>query len=78
MRDQNETNQTQSRLLTLKAAARFLSRSVDSLRRLIYAGQIPVVRSPLRGSKEWIDRGDLEQWIRENKRSYNTPPRKDN
>ena len=57
------------RLLTLKATAEYLGLKVWSLRTRIWAGEIPIVR--FRGGRKiFIDRQDLEEFIRKNKETY--------
>lgn len=72
------TDKIEPRLVTLVQAADILNRSLDSVRRMIYAGELPVVRADRRGSKQWLDRQDLEEWIQKNKRFYTPPPSKSN
>ena len=72
------TDKIEPRLVTLAQAADILNRSLDSVRRMIYAGELPVVRADRRGSKQWLDRQDLEEWIQKNKRFYTPPPSKSN
>ena len=55
------------RLLPLKDAAAWLGLTVWAMRERIWAGQIPVVQFP-GGRKQYIDRLDLESFIRSNKR----------
>ena len=52
------------RLLDLKATAALLGRSVYSVRELIWARQLPVVRT---GRKIWVDIADIDRFIEENK-----------
>ncbi len=58
------------RLYTLKEAAEYLGRSEWSMRELIWAGRIPVVRSE-GGRKIFIDIEDLNHLIDQNKSIYN-------
>jgi excisionase family DNA binding protein len=52
--------QGQKRLFTLKEAAQYLGRSVWSMRELIWAGVIPVVRQE-GGRKIYLDKIDLDR-----------------
>lgn len=54
----------EKRLFTLEEAAFYMARSIYSIRTLIWAGQIPIVKN---GKKQWIDRCDLETFIEKNK-----------
>ncbi len=56
------TNPVRPRLLTLKQAAKYLGRGVDSMRQLIYQRAFPVVQLGER-SKLWLDIHDLDRWI---------------
>ncbi len=58
----------EKRLFTLKEAGIYLGRGIDSLRELIYAGELPVVQRGERG-KQWLDIQDLDNWIEYNKHS---------
>ena len=55
------------RLCNLKEASAYLGRSVWSVRELIWAGKIPVVRD---GRKIFIDIIDLEKYVENNKSTY--------
>jgi len=57
------------RLFTLKEAANYLGRSVWSIRELIWAGEIPVVR-PHGSRKIYVDIVDLDRFIDSNKEHY--------
>ena len=54
------------RLYTLKEAAEYLGRSVWSVRELIWAGKIPVVRGD-GDRKIFLDIHDIEEYINRNK-----------
>ncbi len=54
------------RLYTLKEAAYYLGLKVWSMRELIWAGEIPVVRRD-GGRKIYLDRFDLDGYIEKNK-----------
>lgn len=58
---------TNPRLLTMKAAAEWLGLTVWAMRERVWAGQLPIVQFP-GGRKQYIDREDLEEFIRKNKR----------
>jgi excisionase family DNA binding protein len=60
------------RLLTLKEAAAYLGRSVDSMRELIYSRSLPVIQLGER-SKVWIDIIDLDAWIEQQKKPLGMP-----
>ena len=57
------------RLYTLKEAAEYLGRSEWSMRSLIWAGSIPVVKTD-RGRKIFVDIEDLDDFISQNKSIY--------
>ena len=57
------------RLYTLKEAAGYLGRSVWSMREIIWAGEIPVVRQN-GGRKIYLDVLDLNVFIDKNKGQY--------
>ena len=57
------------RLYTLKEAARYLGRSDWSMRELIWAGKIPVVRGD-GDRKIFLDIKDIDQYIERNKSIY--------
>ncbi len=59
----------QKRLFTLKEAAAYLGRSEWSMRELIWAGAIPVVK-PEGSRKIFIDVQDLNEFIDRNKTVY--------
>jgi len=52
------------RLYTLAEAGGYLGRSVYSVRTLIWAGKIPIVKD---GKKQWVDIVDLDLFIERNK-----------
>ncbi|UCG14967.1 MAG: helix-turn-helix domain-containing protein [Deltaproteobacteria bacterium] len=54
------------RLLSIPSAAEWLGIGQWSLREHIWAGRIPVVR-PTPNGKMWLDRQDLERFIKDNK-----------
>ncbi len=56
----------EKRLYTIKESALYLGRGLDSMRELIYAGELPVVQKGERG-KCWLDVYDLDSWIEKNK-----------
>jgi excisionase family DNA binding protein len=54
-------NQSQNpRLLSVAAAANYISRTPNALRHLIANGTIPSIRE---GSRVHLDRADLDRWI---------------
>jgi excisionase family DNA binding protein len=57
------------RLFTLKEAANYLGRSEWSMRELIWAGHIPVVRSE-GARKIFVDIVDLNEFISQSKSFY--------
>jgi excisionase family DNA binding protein len=57
------------RLYTLKEGAYYLGLSVWSMRELIWAGEIPVVRRD-GGRKIYLDKYDLDRHIEKNKSTY--------
>lgn len=67
MKSNSATKDLQKRLLTVKEAAVYLCRSVDSVRELIWAGKLPHVRFDRRIH---IDIFDLEKFVEENKISF--------
>lgn len=54
------------RLLTLKAAAGYLSIGIWKLRRLIWAGELPSVQDG-KGGRVLVDRVDLDKWVEAHK-----------
>ena len=58
-------------LYTIKEAAVFLGRSPWSVRELIWAGHLPVVRKRERG-KQWIRRSSLDSFVQQFER-FETP-----
>lgn len=63
------SNPKQKRLYTLKEAAEYLGRSRWGMRKLIWAGRIPVVRTE-GGRKIFLDIEDLNDFINQNKSIY--------
>lgn len=55
------------RLLSIKEASAYLGRSVPSLRALIWAGNLPIVRVDRRIH---LDLFDLEKWIEQHKTRF--------
>ena len=62
-------NPLHKRLYTLKEAAEYLGRSEWSMRELIWARKIPVVRED-GGRKIYLDVSDLDRFIEQNKVTY--------
>ncbi len=63
----NKNNQTDVRLLDLRAASRRISISYWTLRGMILRGDIPFIRA---GRKILIDAQDLDEWIEEHKEQW--------
>ena len=57
------------RLFPLKEAAIYLGRSVYSMRELVWAGEIPVVKVE-NARKIYLDIADLDHFIDKNKKVY--------
>lgn len=55
------------RLLTVKETAIYLGRSVPSIRELIWAGKLTIVRE---GRRMHCDIYDLDKWIEKHKTQY--------
>jgi hypothetical protein len=64
---QGITNPLPQRLFSLKEASTFLGRTLWSMRELIWAGKIPIVRD---GKRIFVDVVDLENYITKNKTTY--------
>jgi len=64
------TNPLAKRLYTLKEAAEYLGRSEWSMRELVWARKIPVVRQE-GGRKIFVDILDLMEFVEKNKSTYN-------
>jgi len=62
-----DTVQLQPRLLTIEQAATYLGRTPEATQHLASAGKIPTVRADRR---VFIDRLDLDEWIRDNKTGW--------
>jgi len=62
-------NPLRKRLYTLKEAGEYLGRSAWSMRELIWAGKIPVVRGE-GARKIFLDIEDLNKFINQNKSVY--------
>lgn len=56
--------QETGRLMTVKAAAVYLGRSVSAVEKLVYRKEIPVVRI---GRRVHLDRVELDKWIEQNR-----------
>jgi excisionase family DNA binding protein len=66
-REQGMSNPLPKRLYTLNEAAKYLGRTLWSMRELVWAGKIPIVRD---GKRIFIDFNDLESYITKNKMTY--------
>jgi excisionase family DNA binding protein len=55
-----------ARLLSTACAARYLGMSVWTLRRMVFAGEIPAIR----GKHLKFDKRDLDLWIEANKEQF--------
>ena len=55
------------RLYTLPEAAKYLGRTLWSMRELVWAGRIPIVRE---GKRIFVDFNDLESYIAKNKMTF--------
>jgi hypothetical protein len=60
-------NPLPQRLFSLKEASIFLGRTLWSMRELVWAGKIPIVRD---GKRIFVDVVDLENYITKNKTTY--------
>lgn len=63
----NQEEPLKKRLLTVQEAGIYLGRSVPSVRELIWAGSLPIVKE---GRRIHLDRYDLDKWIAERKTRY--------
>ena len=68
-KDHGISDPMSKRLYTLREAAVFLGRSEWSMRELIWAGRVPVVRVD-GGRKIFVDVLDLMEFIDQNKSAY--------
>jgi predicted site-specific integrase-resolvase len=66
---QGTSNPMSPRLLPLKEAAAVLGLSVWSLREVVWAGHLPVVRFP-HGRKLFVDVQDIDVFITQNKTTF--------
>jgi len=66
-RAQGICNPLSKRLYTLPEAAKYLGRTLWSMRELVWAGKIPIVKD---GKRIFIDFNDLESYISKNKMTY--------
>lgn len=64
-------NPLNKRLYTIPQAAEYLGRSVYSMRSLIWAGKLPIIRD---GKKIWLCIHDLDAWVERNKIKYEPLP----
>ena len=65
--ERKDTITIRPRLLTVKEAATYLGRSIPSIRELVWAGSLPIVRV---GRRIHFDIFDLEKWIEQHKTRY--------
>ena len=63
----NKKEPLKKRLLTVKETAEYLGRSVASIRELIWAGTLPIVKC---GKRIHCDIFDLDNWIEQHKTNY--------
>ena len=66
-KEQGMCNLFSKRLYTLPEAAKYLGRTLWSMRELVWAGKIPIVRE---GKRIFVDFNDLESYISKNKMTY--------
>jgi len=66
-RAQGICNPLSKRLYTLPEAAKYLGRTLWSMRELVWAGKIPIVKD---GKRIFINFNDLESYISKNKMTY--------
>ena len=55
------------RLYTIKEAGYYMGRTLWSMRELVWAGKLPIVRS---GKRIFIDMKDMDNYIDKNKETY--------
>jgi excisionase family DNA binding protein len=66
-REQGICNLLPKRLYTLPEAARYLGRTLWSMRELVWAGKIPIIRD---GKRIFVDIKDLELYITKHKMTF--------
>jgi len=66
-REQGMSNPLSKRLYTLNEAAKYLGRTLWSMRELVWAGKIPIVKD---GKRIFIDFNDLDSYISKNKMTF--------
>lgn len=66
-REQGMYNPLPKRLYTLNEAANYLGRTLWSMRELVWAGKIPIVRD---GKRIFVDIADLDSYVTKNKMTY--------
>ena len=61
------SNPLPKRLYTLNEAAHYLGRTLWSMRELVWAGKIPIVRD---GKRIFVDIADLDSYVTKKKMTY--------
>ena len=61
------SNPLSKRLYTLNEAANYLGRTLWSMRELVWAGKIPIVRD---GKRIFVDINDLDFYVSKNRMTY--------
>lgn len=64
---QGTMNPLSKRLYTLPEAANYLGRTLWSMRELVWAGKIPIIRD---GKRIFVDITDLDSYVTKNKMTY--------
>jgi len=60
-------NPLPKRLYTLNEAAQYLGRTLWSMRELVWAGKIPIIRD---GKRIFVDINDLDLYVSKNRMTY--------
>jgi len=66
-KEQGMSNPLPKRLYTLNEAAHYLGRTLWSMRELVWAGKIPIVRD---GKRIFVDIADLDSYVTKKKMTY--------
>ena len=66
-KEQGMSNPLNKRLFTLREAAHYLGRTLWSIRELVWAGKLPIVRD---GKRIFVDINDLELNVSKHKTTY--------